>query len=102
MKTIQAISIWQNGTNKQGTILGVRSVLDNLKDTAEFQFGIYDSAENLLFLSKITMSGQDYINWNNATDINEQAYTWVASKLNLTITGPYTYIVNSGQQYLFS
>ena len=102
MKTIQTISIWQNGVNKQGVILGCKSIYDNLKDSAEFQFGIYDSGENLLILSTIKMTGQDYINWNNATDINEQAYTWIAGKLNLTITGNYTYVVNPGQQYLFA
>ena len=102
MKTIQAVNIWTDGIQKQGVIFGCKSIYDNLKDTAEFQYGIYDSGENLLKLSTIKMLGQDYINWNNATDINEQAYLWVTTKLNITITGPYVYTVNPGQQYLFS
>jgi len=30
----------------------------------------------------ITMSGEDYLNWDNS---NDQAYSYIAEKLNLTI-----------------
>ena len=33
----------------------------------------------------LTITGEDYLNW----DTNDYAYEWIASQLNLTITGEY-------------
>jgi hypothetical protein len=40
---------------------------------------------NTLVNGSLTISGQDYLDWDAASDANEWAYTWAAGKLNLTI-----------------
>ena len=37
----------------------------------------------------LNISGQDYLDWSSAVDVNEWAYNWAATQLNLTITGDY-------------
>jgi hypothetical protein len=44
---------------------------------------------NTLVNSSLSISGQDYLDWDAATDANEWAYNWAAAQLKLTITGEY-------------
>lgn len=85
------ISIWQNGSDVSVDTLGVQVTSDNLVDTAVFCYSLfsnYNPAENYnaaVVVNYLTMTGQDYADWNNATDINQQALVWVAQQINLQL-----------------
>jgi hypothetical protein len=95
-KTIQPISSWQNGEEKQATVFVLTSSYDNLATSANFQYQLNESLPNPnpnplypmynnLVNGSLTMSGQDYLDWDAATDANEWAYTWAATQLKLVI-----------------
>jgi hypothetical protein len=93
-KTIQPISSWQNGEEKQATVLVLTSNYDNLSTTANFQYQLNEPLPNptplypmynTLVNGSLTISGQDYLDWDAATDANEWAYTWAATQLKLVI-----------------
>ena len=95
-KTIEPISSWQNGEEKQATVFTLTSCYDNLSTDANFQYqlseviisSIYNML-NSLVNGGLNISGQDYLDWDAATDANEWAYNWAATQLNLTIIGDY-------------
>lgn len=82
MKTIQPIVIWSLGQVKQGTILNSYVVSDNLVDAATFYFSISSDSE-MLSQGNLIMNGDDYQAW----ETNEYAWSWVAGKLGVVITG---------------
>lgn len=84
MKTIQPIVIWSLGQVKQGTLLNSYVVSDNLKDGATFYFSINSDSE-VLSQGNLVMTGEDYQVW----ETNEFAWSWVAGKLGVVITGDY-------------
>lgn len=101
-KTIQPISSWQNGEEKQATVFVLTSNYDNLSTNANFQYQLNEVVTtptpapgpvypmfNTLVNSSLSISGQDYLDWDAATDANEWAYNWAAAQLKLTITGEY-------------
>jgi hypothetical protein len=95
-KTIEPISSWQNGEEKQATVFTLASSYDNLSTTANFQYQLSEvylssgySVLNALVNGGLTISGQDYLDWDAAVDANEWAYTWAGVQLKLTITGEY-------------
>lgn len=93
MKTIQPVSIWVNGSVKTSTKFGMDSIFDNLEDSATFYYQLFSStldAESNEVLTQLaqgnlSMTGTDYENWNDSPDINDAAYQWGATQLNLTI-----------------
>lgn len=96
-KTIQPVSSWQNGEEKEATQFVLSSSYDNLSTNATFQYQLNELITptptpptpmpmyNTLVNGSLTISGQDYLDWDAASDANEWAYTWAAGKLNLTI-----------------
>lgn len=96
-KTIQPVSSWQNGEEKEATQFVLSSSYDNLSTSANFQYQLNEIIPtptppptplpmyNTLVSGSLTISGQDYLDWDAASDANEWAYTWAAGKLNLTI-----------------
>jgi hypothetical protein len=102
-KTIEPISSWQNGEEKQATVFVLTSSFDNLSTSAIFQYQLNEVVENpippapspiypifnTLVNSSLNISGQDYLDWDAATDANEWAYNWAAAQLKLVITGEY-------------
>ena len=95
-KTIEPISSWQNGEEKQATVFVLTSNYDNLSTSANFQYQLSEvylssgySVLNALVNGGLTISGQDYLDWDAAVDANEWAYTWAGVQLKLTITGEY-------------
>ena len=96
-KTIQPVSSWQNGEEKEATQFVLSSSYDNLSTSATFQYQLNEiistptppspmyAMYNTLVNGSLTISGQDYLDWDAASDANEWAYTWAAGKLNLTI-----------------
>lgn len=91
MKKIQSTPIWVNGQVKSGTWLGAYIINDNLTDSAQFYWWIAengyepDSVGSTLTQGNLSIAGADYISWNSATDINEDAYVWIADQLGLTL-----------------
>ena len=93
MKEIQPVNVWYNGQMLQANHLSVKSADDNLSTQARFEYalvsvysGSYQTPSYLTVnQGSLIISGSDYTNWNSNTDINEAAYVWVASKLNLTL-----------------
>jgi hypothetical protein len=100
-KTIQPISSWKNGEEKEATVFVLTSSYDDLSTSAYFNYELNEiipsptsptevnSTYNILVSGSLGISGQDYLNWDAATDANEWIYNWAATQLKLTITGEY-------------
>ena len=93
MKSIQSVSVWYNGEEKQATILNASIIADDMATSATFYYQLMESSQdeegNLvvgqgLASGNVSMSGDDYQNWD---DSNNAAYSFIAGKLNLTIVG---------------
>lgn len=89
-KTIQPVNVWVNGQNKEAKILDSYGTRVQLSNSAQFYWALY--AENVdgsqgeqLTQGNISMLGQDYQSWEQ----DEFAWDFIASNLNLTITGDY-------------
>jgi hypothetical protein len=85
MKQITPISIWDKGTVQEATILNAYCINDNLSTSASFYYSLLSDSMQQLAQGNLSMSGEDYIGWQT----NDYAYDWVATQLNLTITGDY-------------
>jgi hypothetical protein len=92
MKPIEPITIWKNGESQEANLLNAYIVNDNLESYCSFYYSLNASGEGTdamplvigqtLADGNITMSGQDYLDWDNS---NDEAYTYIAEKLNLVI-----------------
>ena len=85
MKNITPISIWDNGTVQEATVLNAYVINDNLINSAIFYYTLFSESLQQLAQGNLTMQGQDYDDWQT----NDYAYEWVAKQLNLTIIGDY-------------
>jgi hypothetical protein len=90
MKTIKAVSIWDNGKVKEAKILNAYAVNVMLGTSAYFQYYLITKNEDLsagqhIAQGNLTMTGEDYAAW----EVDSYAWDWVASQLNLTIIGDY-------------
>jgi hypothetical protein len=89
MKTITPISIWDNGTVQEASVLNTYAINVTLNNSATFWWGLYSTVDgniaNQLSQGNLNMSGEAYAEWT----IDEYAWDWVAEQLNLTITGDY-------------
>ena len=104
-KTIQPISSWQNGEEKQATVFVLSSSYDNLSTSATFQYQLNEVPSspippspifpsfNTLVNGYLNISGQDYLDWDMSADANDWIYNWAATQLKLTITGEYVPVV---------
>ena len=92
MKQIQPVQIWKNGVSKQASVLSAILINDDLQSSATFYYQLkeadsQDAEGNVISGSSladgnVSMSGQDYIDWDNS---NDGAYAYIASQLNLVI-----------------
>jgi hypothetical protein len=92
MKKIEPIQAWKNGEQLEANFLNAYIINDNLESSCSFYYSLNTGGEGTeampLVISQavaegnITMSGQDYIDWDNS---NEAAYVYIADKLNLTL-----------------
>jgi hypothetical protein len=90
MKTIEAVSIWDNGTVQQATILNSYAVNVTLNTSATFWYGLFSTTEGgnvgvQLAQGNLVMTGEAYTQWQS----DNYAWDWIAGQLNLTITGEY-------------
>lgn len=91
MKSIQSVSVWFNGEEKSANILNASIIADDMATSATFYYQLMESSQDEegnqvigqgLASGNVSMSGDDYQNWD---DSNDQAYAFIASKLNLVI-----------------
>jgi hypothetical protein len=85
MKQIQPISIWVNGADQTATLFSMFIVNDNLLNSATFNYQLLDADANLLTSGNLTMGEPDYDVWGSTSEINQAAYQWAASELNITL-----------------
>ena len=90
MKTIESVSIWDNGQVLEAKILNTYAVNVTLGTSATFYYQLFAENENLsqgpqLAQGNLSMTGEAYTQW----EVDSYAWDWVAAQLNLTITGDY-------------
>jgi hypothetical protein len=85
MKQIQPISIWVNGQQQTATLFNLIIINDNLLNSATFYWQLLNSAEIKLTDGNLTIGEPDYDVWGSTADVNQAAYDWAASKLNITL-----------------
>lgn len=89
MKTIEPISIWDNGIVQEATVLNAYAINVTLNSSATFWWGLYSTVDgqvaNILSQGNLSMTGEAYAEWQE----DLYAWDWVAAQLNLTITGDY-------------
>jgi hypothetical protein len=90
MKTIQPVSVWDNGVVQEAVILNSYAVNVTLNTSATFWYGLFTkNADDTLGMQvaqgNLSMTGEAYAQWQT----DNYAWDWVAEQLNLTITGEY-------------
>lgn len=85
MKQIQPIQIWVNGSLQTATVFNLIIINDNLLNSATFYWQLLDSAESKLADGNLTMGEPQYDQWGTASDVNQWAYEWAATQLNITL-----------------
>jgi hypothetical protein len=90
MKTIQPVSIWDNGQTLEAKILNAYAVNVTLGTSATFYYSLMTELEDgnvgmQVAQGNLTMTGEAYAQW----EVDYYAWDWVAAQLNLTITGDY-------------
>jgi hypothetical protein len=90
MKTIEPVSIWDNGQVIEAKVLNTYAINVTLGTSAVFYYQLF--AENVdltlgmqVAQGNLTMTGDAYTQW----EVDSYAWDWVAGELNLTITGDY-------------
>lgn len=94
MKAITPVSIWAGGQTKNANNLELAIVHDNLESSATFYWqllSVTTDAEGVtssesLAQGNLTISGTDYDSWGTDGDVNDEAYTWAATQLNLQLS----------------
>jgi hypothetical protein len=83
MKTIEPVVFPLNlGT---ASILNAYCINDNLSTSAIFYYELLTDTQSQLQQGNLTMTGEFYNNWVT----NDYAYNWVATEIDVTITGDY-------------
>lgn len=90
MKTIEAVSIWDNGTVQEAKVLNAYAVNVTLNTSATFWYGLFaetvdGNVSTQLAQGNLTMTGEAYTDWT----VDNYAWDWIAEQLNLVITGEY-------------
>lgn len=100
MAKIEPVSLWKDGKVYEADDLSVISINDDLKTSATFYYKLSEaplesvdeagvktvvSPGGLLADGNISIGGDDYTAWGEASDVNLAAYEYVAEKLGLTL-----------------
>jgi hypothetical protein len=85
MKQIQPIQIWVNGQLQTATVFSLIIINDNLLNSCVFYWQLLDANAVKLADGNLTMGEPDYDVWGSTADVNQAAYDWAASKLNITL-----------------
>lgn len=92
MKSIEPVIIWKNGESQEANLLNAYIINDNLQSSCSFYYSLCASGEGTeamplvigqtLAEGNVTMDGENYLLWNGD---NNDAYSYIAEKLNLTL-----------------
>jgi hypothetical protein len=90
MKSIQPISIWENGLTIEAKILTAHAVNVILEQSATFYYALHSETVDgrlgqMVRNGNISIYGNEYAQWEQ----DEYVWDWMASKLNLTIIGDF-------------
>jgi hypothetical protein len=90
MKTIEPVSIWDNGQVLEAKILNAYAVNVTLGTSATFYYQLFTETVDLVIgmqvaQGNLSMTGEAYAQW----EVDSYAWDWVAEQLNLTIIGDY-------------
>jgi hypothetical protein len=90
MKTIEPVSIWDNGQVLEANILNAYAINVTLGTSATFYYQLFAETVDLtvgqqVAQGNLNMTGEAYEQWQ----VDSYAWDWVAGQLNLTITGDY-------------
>lgn len=85
MKQIQPFTLWVNGQQKTATLFNLIIINDNLLNSATFYWQLLDADAVKLADGNLTMGEPDYDVWGSSADINQAAYQWAATELNITL-----------------
>ena len=85
MKEIQPIQMWLNGQFVEGVYLNAWAVNVTLGTSAVFAYNILYAAQQRVADGNLTMTGEAYAQWT----VDQYAWDWIATQLNLTIIGDY-------------
>lgn len=100
MAKIEPISVWKDGNVYEADDLSLSIVYDNLENSATFYYRLSESPVEsvdeagvktvvspggLLADGNVSISGEDYVQWGQASDVNLAAYEYVAEKLGLVL-----------------
>jgi hypothetical protein len=85
MKQIQPFQIWVNGQNQTATLFSLIIINDNLSDSATFYWQLLDADASQLADGNLTMVEPQYDQWGTQSDVNQWAYEWAATELNITL-----------------
>jgi hypothetical protein len=85
MKQIVPFTLWVNGQQQTATVFNLIIINDNLLNSATFYWQLLDSAESKLADGNLTMGEPQYDQWGTSTDVNQWAYEWAATQLNITL-----------------
>ena len=92
MKQIEPIGIWKNGESQEANLLNAVIINDNLATSCSFYYQLCASGEGTeayplvicqtLAEGNVTMDGENYLAWDGT---NDYAFSYIATKLNLTL-----------------
>jgi hypothetical protein len=85
MKQIQPIQIWVNGQQQTASLFNLIIINDNLLNSATFYWQLLDADASKLADGNLTMGEPQYDQWGTSSDVNQWAYEWAATELNITL-----------------
>jgi hypothetical protein len=85
MKQIAPIQIWVNGSLQTATLFSLIIINDNLSNSAIFYYQLLDADATKLADGNLTMGEPTYDQWGTSSDVNQWAYEWAATELNITL-----------------
>jgi hypothetical protein len=85
MKQIQPFQIWVNGGQQTANLFSLIIINDNLSNSAIFYWQLLDADASKLADGNLTMGEPQYDQWGTSSDVNQWAYEWAATQLNITL-----------------
>ena len=85
MKQIQPFTLWVNGQQQTATLFSLIIINDNLNNSATFYWQLLDADAVKLADGNLTMVEPQYDQWGTQGDVNQWAYEWAATELNITL-----------------
>lgn len=85
MKQINPVNVWVAGQELVASLFTLSIINDNLTDSATFYYQLSTDENVSVSNGNLSMTPEEYAAWGEDADINQSAYVWAASKLNLVL-----------------